>query len=31
LLTLILSHPAGVPTWLICGKLAHSLQASMRG
>jgi hypothetical protein len=31
LLTLILSHQTGVWPWLVCGKLAHFLQASMRG
>jgi hypothetical protein len=31
LLTLTLSHQTGVCPWLVCGKLAHSPQASMRG
>jgi hypothetical protein len=31
LLTLILSHQAGDWPWLVCGKLTHLLQATMRG
>jgi hypothetical protein len=29
--TLNLCHQTGHPTWLICGKLTHSPQASTRG
>jgi hypothetical protein len=31
LLTLILRHQAGIRPKLVCGKLTHSAQASMRG